>query len=101
MFNMHAATAGAHFIAGNYDQAMASAAAAVETQPNYVLATSILAASAAHCGHMAIAGAALARLLQLEPDLRVAKIKDLFPARRSEDVERLTEGLLKAGLPRD
>jgi TolB-like protein len=101
MFNMHAATAGAHFIAGNYEQAMSSAAAAVENQPNYVLANTLLAASAAHCGHMAVAGSALSRLLQLEPDLRLAKINDLFPARRSEDVARLVEGLRKAGLPND
>ncbi len=99
MYNMHAATAGAHFIAGNYVQAMSSAAAAVEDQPNYVLANSLLAASAGHCGDASTARNALGRLLHLVPQLHVKRITDLFPARRDEDVARLAEGLRKAGLP--
>jgi len=99
MYNMHAATAGAHFIAGDYIQAMSSAAAAVENQPNYVLANSLLAASAGHCGHASTARNALGRLLHLVPQLHVKRITDLFPARRSEDVARFAEGLRKAGLP--
>jgi TolB-like protein/class 3 adenylate cyclase len=101
MYNMHTATAGAHFVAGNYDLAMSSAAAAVENQPNYVLANSLLAASAGHCGHASTARNALGRLLHLEPRLRVANITDLFPTRRSEDGARLAEGLRKAGLTDD
>jgi Flp pilus assembly protein TadD len=99
MFNMQAATAGAHFIAGHYDQAMSSAMMAVENQPNYVLANSLLAASAAHCGQASIARNALGRLLQLEPDLRISKLTDMFPLRRPQDVASLAEGLRKAGLP--
>jgi hypothetical protein len=86
---------------GNYDLAMSSAAAAVENQPNYVLANSLLAASAGHCGHASIARNALGRLLHLEPRLHVANITDLFPIRRSEDGARIAEGLRKAGLPDD
>lgn len=101
MYNMQTATAGAHFIAGNYVQAMSSAAAAVENQPNYVLANSLLAASAGHCGDASTARNALGRLLHLVPQLHIKRITDLFPARRSEDVSRLAEGLRKAGLPDD
>jgi TolB-like protein/Flp pilus assembly protein TadD len=98
MYNMHTATAGAHFVAGRYDQAMLSATMAVEDQPNYILANSLLAASAAHCGNASIARSALGRLLQLEPDLRISKLTDMFPLRRPEDVASLAEGLHKAGL---
>lgn len=101
MYNMHAATAGAYFIAGRYDQAMSSATMAVEDQPNYVLANSLLAASAAHCGHALIARRALDRLLQLEPDLHISRLTNMFPLRRSEDIASLAEGLRKAGLTSD
>jgi adenylate cyclase len=101
MYNMQTATAAAHFIAGNYLQAMSSAAAAVENQPNFVLANSLLAASAGHCGDASTARNALGRLLHLVPQLHVKRITDMFPARRSEDVARLAEGLRKAGTPDD
>jgi TolB-like protein/class 3 adenylate cyclase/tetratricopeptide (TPR) repeat protein len=101
MYNMHAATAGAHFVAGRYDQAMSSATMAVENQPNYALANSLLAASAAHCGQASITRRALDRLLQLEPDLHISRLTDMFPLRRAEDIASLTEGLRKAGLPSD
>jgi adenylate cyclase len=101
MYNMHTATAAAHFIAGNYHQAMSSAAAAVENQPNFVLANSLLAASAGHCGDASTARNALARLLHLVPQLHVKGITDLFPVRRGEDLARLADGLRKAGMPDD
>jgi adenylate cyclase len=101
MYNMRTATAGAYFIAGKYELAMSSAAAAVADQPNYVLANSLLAASAGHCGQASIARNALSRLSHLEPRLRVSNIMNLFPTQRSADTERLAEGLRKAGLTDD
>jgi len=98
MFNMQAALAGAHFIASEFETALSLAAAAVENQPNYVLGNCILAASAAYCGRRAEARAAVTRLLQLEPGLTTSEVTRLFPARRSEDRERLIEGLRQAGL---
>ena len=41
----------------------------------------------------------MARLRQLMPDLRISNLKELFPIRRTEDFDRWTEGLRKAGLP--
>ncbi len=98
LYNMQAALAGAHFIAGEFDKAVSLAAAAVENQPNYVLANCLLAASAAHSGRPAQARAAAARLLQLEPGLMTSETTKLFPTRRSEDRELLLEGLRQAGL---
>ncbi|WP_246737633.1 adenylate/guanylate cyclase domain-containing protein [Nordella sp. HKS 07] len=99
MFNMQAATAAAHFLAGRHEEALVMAVAAVENQPNYALANSILAASAAHCERPAIARAAVARLRVQEPGLRISRITDLFPVRSSGDLAKLAEGLSKAGLP--
>jgi hypothetical protein len=42
---------------------------------------------------------AMARLRQIDPELRLSNLKDLFPIRRSEDFDRWAEGLRKAGLP--
>ena len=42
---------------------------------------------------------AMARLCELDPALRLSNLKHVFPLRRPEDINRLTEGLRKAGLP--
>jgi len=41
----------------------------------------------------------MARLRQIDPELRVSNLKDMTPLRRPEDRARLEEGLRKAGLP--
>jgi hypothetical protein len=38
-------------------------------------------------------------LRKLDPSLRMANLKGLFPIRRSEDFAKWSEGLRKAGLP--
>ena len=43
----------------------------------------------------------MARLRQLDPDLRMSNVKDLFPIRRVEDLARWEEGMRKAGLPEE
>jgi TolB-like protein len=98
-FNMQAATAGAHFVAGRYDEALSWATAAVKSQPNYVLANTIAAASAAMCGHIDQARNTIARLRELVPLVRVSKLTELLPIRRPEHLARLADGLREAGLP--
>jgi TolB-like protein/class 3 adenylate cyclase/Tfp pilus assembly protein PilF len=98
-FNMQAATAGAHFVACNYVEALTSAEAAARGQTHYILANSIIAASAALAGRPAEARKAMARLRQLGPASRVSNLVDLFPMRRPEDVARWVDGLRRAGLP--
>jgi adenylate cyclase len=41
----------------------------------------------------------MAQLRQLDPALRLSNLKDLMPYRRPEDLNRLSDGLRKAGLP--
>ena len=69
------------------------------SNPESVNSTSAASASGALAGNHEAAGKAMARLRQLMPDLRISNLKDLFPIRRTEDFDRWTEGLRKAGLP--
>jgi tetratricopeptide (TPR) repeat protein len=98
-FNMQAAAAGAHFVAGRYAEAMSIAAAAVRRHPDYILANSILAASAALAGRPAEAEKAGAHIRQVHPRLRVSDLMQVFPVRSAEDRARWAEGLRKAGIP--
>ena len=98
IFIMQAATAAAHFFAGRYAEALSWAEMSLREQPDSVHSTAVAAASAALAGNAA-RGKAMAHLRQLMPDLRISNLKDLFPIRRTEDFDRWTEGLRKAGLP--
>jgi len=98
-FNMQTGTAGAHFVAGNYVEALTWAEAAVRDRPHYVLANSIIAASAALAGRPAEAHKAIARLRQLVPASRISNLVDLLLMRRPEDFARWVDGLRQAGLP--
>jgi TolB-like protein/class 3 adenylate cyclase/tetratricopeptide (TPR) repeat protein len=99
IFNAQAATAAAHFFIGRYAEASSWAAVAVREQPNHFIATCVAAASDALAGRLPEAHKAMTRLRQLDPDLRLSNLKELFPIRRSEDFARWAEGLRKAGLP--
>ena len=98
-YNMQAATAAAHFVAGRYTEGLLWAEMSIRGQPNYILSTSVAAASAALAGNQSAAVKAMARLRQLIPDLSISNVNDLFPIRRQEDAIRWAEGLRKAGLP--
>src|SRR5262249_33399592 len=50
-------------------------------------------------GRLEQARTAMTRLRQLYPLLRVSKLEESFPLRRSEDVAGWAEDLRKAGLP--
>ena len=89
----------AHFVAGRYDEGMASAQAAVRDRPGYQLANCILAANAALAGQPIEARKAIDRVLKLTPDLRVADARFLQTIGRPEDLARWVEALRQAGLP--
>ena len=54
---------------------------------------------AALAGNQAAAGKAMARLRQIDPELRISNLKDLLPIRRPEDFSRFKEKASEAGLP--
>ncbi|HLZ66183.1 MAG TPA: adenylate/guanylate cyclase domain-containing protein [Aliidongia sp.] len=99
IFNAQAATACAHFFAGRYAEAACWAEMAVREQPNHFIATCAAAASNALAGRLPAAQQAMARLRQLDPDLRLSNLKDLFPIRRAEDFALWSEAMRGAGLP--
>ena len=58
-----------------------------------------LAASRALAGRGSEAQAAMARLREIAPAMRVSTVKEWQPFRRPDDLARLEDGLRKAGLP--
>jgi TolB-like protein len=93
------AIAFAHFLAGDYDKTSAVAEQVLREKPDNFLALRHAAASNALAGRVKEALQAMARLRQIDPELRVCDLKDLVPLRRPEDRARLEEGMRKAGLP--
>jgi len=95
----HTAIAFAHVFAGRYDEAARYAEQAVSEQPNLHRALRAAAMSNALAGRLEQARKAMARLHEIDPELRVSNLKDLTPLRRPEDIAKYEEGLRKAGLP--
>jgi TolB-like protein/Tfp pilus assembly protein PilF len=98
-FSIQTAMAFAHFVAGRYEEGLASAQAAVRDRPGYQLANCVLAANAALAGQPIEARKAIDRVLKLTPDLRVADARFLQTIGRPEDLARWVEALRQAGLP--
>jgi TolB-like protein/two-component SAPR family response regulator len=99
MFTMHTGMALAHFVAERDDEAYAWAEKALQRNPIAGPAIRIAAASAALLGRPMDATKYLSLLRQLDPGLRASNLADRVPLRRPQDLERLANGLRKAGLP--
>ena len=97
--SMFAAMAAAHFLVGSYDDALAWAERAARERRGFLFSGVLIAASAALAGNADRAREALDELRSTHPDLSVSKQSLSFPFRRPQDIERLAEGLRKAGLP--
>lgn len=76
MFTMNGAEALAHFVAGRYDEAFASAENALRQNPFFSPGTRIAVASAAFLGRIQDAKKYLARLQMLDPELRISNLSD-------------------------
>jgi TolB-like protein/class 3 adenylate cyclase len=98
-FRTKAAIAFAHFVAGRYDESSLWAEKALHDKANYLPAIRELAASKALAGRDSEAQAAMARLRELAPAIRLSAVKEWQPFRRPADLARLEDGLRKAGLP--
>jgi predicted Zn-dependent protease len=99
MYRMQNGMAFANLLAGRLDDALSWAEKTLREQPNYALAIGITAASSALAGRMTEARAAMQRLREIDPALRVSNLKEWLPIRRPEDFTKWSEGLRKAGLP--
>jgi hypothetical protein len=98
LFHMQAAAAQAHFVAGRYTEALSWAKKAVRGRPDYLFANGLVAASAALAGRPAEAEKAMEGVRQLQPQLRISDLTEVFPLQRLEDCARWVDGLHKAGL---
>jgi len=93
-------TAMAYLHAGRYDDASLWVEKALRDRPNHFAVLRIAAAAHALSGHIAEAHQLVARLRQLNPQLRLSNLHDIMPPlRRPEDRAKHMEGLRKAGLP--
>ena len=90
--------AAAYFLAGQYDTAASSADRALQEQPNYSAALRMAAASSALAGEIDKARSYMARMLKIDPSLRVSKLKGIVPFRGNADAARYMDGLRRAGL---
>ena len=89
----------AHFIAGRYEEAFASAETALRQNPFFSPATRLAVASAALLGRMEDARKYFARLQMLDPQLRISNLGERIFLQRPDDHARLAEGLRRAGVP--
>jgi len=99
MFVTEAGIATAHFIAGHLDVAAAWAERALKGSTNYGPALRIAAASHALAGRLDDAKRIVSRLRSADPKLRISNLGTRVPYQRHGDMERLMDGLRKAGLP--
>jgi TolB-like protein/class 3 adenylate cyclase len=99
LFNMQSAMAHAHFLAGRYTEALSWSEAAIREHPNFVLVNVWVAVNAALAERPEVAEKAVARLRQLQPQLRISDLMEMFPFRRPEHRAKWVEGLRLAGIP--
>jgi TolB-like protein len=101
MFTMQGVTAFAHFFAGRYEEAVSWAEKAYWERPNILATLRIAAASNALAGRLEKAQWAVARALELDPDMRLSNLKDRIGIfGRPKDYAKYADALRKAGLPK-
>ena len=99
---MQAGTANAHFYAGRLDEALAWAKKALREQPDNPVNPVALRIAAASCelaGRDEDAKRLIARLLEIDPALRISNLQNRLGPYRPEHLAKYTDALRKAGLP--
>jgi tetratricopeptide (TPR) repeat protein len=97
-FSMYTAMAGAHFYAGRFNEAVSWAERALRERPNYIHPMLVKAASTALAGGLQDTEKAMAKVLRLDPGLRISNLGRYLNI-RSKVFYRWEEGLRLAGLP--
>ncbi len=88
----------AHYIGGNYDEALRLARTAVRLRGDFASAHRVLAAATGMVGPPEAAAAALEELRRAQPNISLAWIEKYVPLKRDCDRERYLEGFRRAGL---
>jgi TolB-like protein/DNA-binding winged helix-turn-helix (wHTH) protein/tetratricopeptide (TPR) repeat protein len=89
----------ANFFVGRYDEAIELIRSASALKPSSRPPRVLLAAVAGLTGRQEEAHTAAAEVLRIQPDFTIAGWLDFLRLSRSEDAERVADGLRKAGLP--
>jgi tetratricopeptide (TPR) repeat protein len=99
LYRMQAGLAVAHLFAGRFDTASFWAEKAFRDLPSFLMVVGIMAASHALSGRTDEARRAMVHLRDLDPALRISRLKDWLPIQRAEDLATFADGLRRAGLP--
>jgi len=100
IFFMQNGMAHAHFAAGRYEEALSWVRMALREVPDSHAALRVAAASSALAGHDEEAKRLIARLLEIDPALRISTLRNLFgPSRHPDYPAKYADALRKAGLP--
>ena len=90
----------AHFVEGNYEQAVISAKRALAQNPRFAIALRLLAASLAKTGALDQASEMMKKILEIEPQLTASRLRARLPFMPQSIWTNLEEGLVLAGLPK-
>src|SRR5262245_55657203 len=100
IFGMQVGMAHGHFFAGRCDEALSWAKMALRGLPASHTALRICAASCALAGRDEEAKRMMARLLEIDPALRISNFQNVLgPYRQPEHLAKYKDALRKAGLP--
>jgi TolB-like protein len=89
----------AEFVAGRYQESVAWLRKSRRANPRFVASMRMLAAALALAGEEDAAREVGAELLAVNPAFRVSSFVAWYPLARPQDIDRLAEGLRRAGLP--
>jgi tetratricopeptide (TPR) repeat protein len=98
-FQSESAMGFAHLFQGRYAEALAWTSRSHAHHPNWPVAMRTAAAANALAGNIDEARKIAAQLRLMDPEMRIFHLKEFFPYRRAEDIERMIKGLRLAGLP--
>ena len=96
---MAAAAALAHVVEGNYEQAALCAKKALAQNPRFAIALRLLGASLAKMGALDQAAETMKKMLEIEPQLTVSKLRARLTFVPQDIWTNLADGLRLAGLP--
>jgi TolB-like protein/class 3 adenylate cyclase/Tfp pilus assembly protein PilF len=90
--------ANAHFLRGRYEEALSWVSAALRQRPNSLSALRVAIAANALAGHLDMARQMVDRYRELDPTVRLAKMREWWWFRGGEDVEKYLKGFRLAGM---
>src|SRR5262252_494107 len=91
--------ANAHFLRGQYEEALSWVSKALRQRPNSLSALRVSIAAYARAGDLDRARQLLGRYRELDPNARLTKMREWWWFRREDDVEKYLTGFRLAGMP--